>query len=146
MAITLEAHEQIVRRWLARGSMSPGSDVVPFAAARLYEMLFQSLAPVVGAEAVCAMLARSAKVSRDKHPCLGGLLPETGASGDVTEVAQRIRASLSSERPDLAAEAATALYTALLRLMTTLIGERVTSQIVSSAFEEMETATSKEMK
>ena len=143
MAQALEARAKTAKRWLMEERARGGNADVSAAAARVYESLFKSLAPVIGADAVAAMLVRSAKMTKGEYPCLGGILQE--AERGHSQVPQQVESCLSKLQPEAAAEAATALYAALLGLMTAIIGERVTWQIVKSAFAEVAPTTPKEM-
>ena len=98
-------------------------------AGRVYDKLHAHLAPLVGAAGVQALLARSAKLAQGEFACL---------SVAVVEDSTRLRDCLRSQDPTVAAESAAALFATFFALITVFIGERLTTQVLRTAWPTIE--------
>jgi hypothetical protein len=101
------------------------------AAGRVYDKLQARLAPLIGPAGVQALFMRSAKLAQ---PALASLADVAASLESSTEV----RAWLKSLEPAAAIEAAAVLFGTFLELVTTFIGERLTVQVLRSAWPEIE--------
>jgi hypothetical protein len=146
MARPTEAHVHIAQRMLAGlGAGAGDSDARAAAAGRVYDALFGSLAPVLGAAAVRALLARSVKLTKADFPTLCEAMA-AGPLENNPRVAQQLVTCLSKLEPAVALAAATALYATLFGLVATFIGEELMWQIVKSAFPDEPRTGSEETK
>jgi hypothetical protein len=120
------AHREMARALLAHegAGASSSADECATAAGQLYDKIHARLAPLLGAAGVEALLARSARLTQDAFPCLAG------APLDAT----KLRSRLQQQEPAVAMEAAVALFATFLALITTFIGDRLTSQVLRSAW------------
>lgn len=134
MARTTEAHVDVAGRLLAQERVGGASaEDHAAAAARVYEKLFNRLAPLIGAAGVQALFARSVKVSRVKFPCLARL-PAVGGSADGNAEVRQLARCLSTLEPETASAVAIGLYANLIALLTTFIGAGLVSKVLDSAF------------
>ena len=132
MARPTDAHIQTAERLLAHGDARDAKNRAR-SAGRVYDALFASLAPVIGAAAVRALLARSVKLTTGEFPGLCDA-NATAPLEDNPQIAKQLVACLDELEPAEAHAAATALYAAFFGLLTSFIGEEVTCKIVKSAF------------
>ena len=95
------------------------------AAGRVYDALHAHLAPLVGHAGVQALFIRSAKLTRRDFPFL-----EAAGFDDFAKLRER----LQTQDPAVANEAAATLFATLFALITTFIGERLTTQALSRAW------------
>ena len=114
------------RRLLAHEGAAGSDEPCAIAAARVYEKLHEHLAPLVGAAGVQALFARSAKLANAGF--------DWPAEVAVAESSTGLRAWLQGLEPVVANERAAALFGAFFSLITTFIGERLTSQALRSAW------------
>jgi hypothetical protein len=123
------------RRLLASEAGSGGgSEGAAEAAARVYERLDAQLAPLLGRAGVRALFARSAKLAET----------ELASLADATEDSAKLSARLQSLEATAAGEAAVALFGSFLELITTFIGERLTVQVLRSAWPAIEETAPRE--
>jgi hypothetical protein len=135
MTSPIHAHVQAAKRLLAQESASGGNAEQRAASAgRVYEALFESLAPVIGAAGTRVLFARSVKLTQAEFPCLGEMLVPAEAPGSKVQIARQLVGCFSKLEPAAASEVATALYANFFGLMSTFIGDRLVRQIVKSAF------------
>ncbi len=80
------------------------------------------LAPLLGVEGVDLLLTRSAKLTRTQHEALAGV---TFAASSTT-----LQTALAGQTADVAKASAAALFGAFFTLLTTFIGERLTTQLL----------------
>ena len=104
-------------------------DDAALAAGRIYEKLFAALAPLVGAAGARALLARGVKLAAVDFLALTRFATDP-KSGD----SERLVGCLRAERPAAIEQATVALCAATLSLLETLIGERLTANVVRSAW------------
>jgi hypothetical protein len=101
------------------------------AAGRMHQKMFARLATLLGAGGARALFARSVKLTMTDFPCLRSVdfdatPPESAAEKLVT--------CLRGEAPAAATDTAVALCAQVLALLSTLIGERLTSQVLRSVW------------
>lgn len=134
----LEAHVEAAKRLLAqeRGSGGHAEERAAAAAVRVYELLFQSLAPVIGESGVRALFARSVRLASAESPCLGES-PMTVDPPESVHGVQHLVGCLSKLEPAAGAEVSTAVFAYFLGLLTKFIGERLVLQVVKTAFPAM---------
>lgn len=120
-----------VRRLLAHEGAASSADECATAAGRVYDKLREHLDPLVGAAGVQALFARSAKLAQGEFACL-----------DVSSVANstKLRECLQALDPTVALDSAAALFGTFFALVTTFIGERLTTQVLRSAWPTIDTA------
>ncbi len=97
------------------------------AAGRVFQKTFALLSPILGPEGTGALFARSAQLASRSFPSLGDADPGDGSP--VEALVARLRPS-----PGTSSEAAIAVCAHLLSLLETLIGERLTSQLLRGAW------------
>ncbi len=118
---------------LASEGSAGDSEACAAAAGRVYDKLDAHLTPLLGRAGVQALFARSAK-----------LAPFELASGDEvaagSEGSTKLRAHLQSLEPAVAIETAAVLFGTFLDLVTTFIGDRLTVQVLRSAWPAIEEA------
>jgi hypothetical protein len=113
------------RRLLVHEGANGGAAKCAEAAGRIYEKLYAHLAPIVGAAGVRALLVRSARLARNDFAFF-----ESG----VVQGPQQLRDLLQAQDPAVATEAAAALFGTFFALITTFIGERLTTQVLRRAW------------
>lgn len=120
-----------VRRLLAsEGAPWSTSEECAAATWRVYEKLNARLAPLIGSDGVRALLVRSAKLAEADFPCLAEAARPEGLTG--------LGSCLKTLDPAVGAQAAATLFGNFLKLISTLIGERLTVVILRSAWPEIE--------
>lgn len=129
--------ERAKRLLASEGASAGGGTESAAAAGRVYDKLDAHLAPLLGRAGVQALFARSAKMSH------GGLasLAELAAA---LEGSTKLSAWLQSLDPAVATETAAVLFGAFLELITTFIGERLTVQVLRSAWPTIEETAPRE--
>ena len=127
------------KRFLAHEGASAGcSKDCALAAGRVYEKLNARLGPLLGAAGVRALFARSAKMASRDLAAVAGIGP--------LESSTTLSAFLQQLEPAVAHEVAAALFGTFLSLTTTFIGERLTHQVLRSAWPTIEDPTQRENK
>jgi hypothetical protein len=120
---------------LTREGMTGAAADQAMAARRVFDKLHGLFAPLLGAAGLQAMFARSANLAQGDFAFLGPAAVETSA---------QLQQSLQAQAPEAASNAAVALFGTFFTLLTDFIGERLTSQVLSSAWPIVEAAASKE--
>lgn len=133
MANQTDAHVAAARRLLLQESVEGGDCAT--ATARVYDLLSDQLAPVLGDAGVRALVTRCVKLNKVDHSSLHAVRVRA-QSGEDTEIAQEIVRVLRDLDRAAAMEVATAIFATFFALLTTFIGERLTWQIVQRAFTE----------
>ena len=95
-------------------------------ASRVYDKLHASLTPLVGDTGVQALFVRSAKLAAGDFARFATLA--------VLEGWQRLRERLQARDPPLDDESAAILFGHFLSVITTFIGDRLTIQLLRSAW------------
>jgi len=103
-----------------------------------YEKLHLELAPLVGSAGVQALFARSATLTLADFPGIGGRA--------ALESSTKLREALRTLPPSVTEATAAALFAAFLALITTFIGERLTTEVLRRAWPKIEERATKEMK
>jgi hypothetical protein len=124
-----------VRRLLAHESGAGGEGSCATAAGRVYDKIHAHLAPLVGSAGVQALLVRSAKLTQGEFAFL-----EVG----VVESSAKLRECLQAQEPAVATQTAAALFGAFFTLITTYIGERLTTQVLRRAWPTLDDAAPRE--
>lgn len=130
------AHVDLARRVLALESAEGGAGDPAEAACRTFEQLHAHLDPLLGAAGVQALLVRSARLAQDE----AFSLEDAMAQGTADLLRERLRAI----DPTIAAEASAGLFGVFITLITTFIGERLTTQVLRKAWPTFEVAAPKE--
>ena len=120
------------RRLLAHEGAAGSAAEYATAAGRVYDKLHAHIAPLVGDAGVQLLLVRSAKLSQGEFACLA----EVANFGGSTKLSECLRGL----DPALARESALALFGTFFALVATFIGERLTTQLLRSAWPIEETA------
>jgi hypothetical protein len=122
---------EIARRLLAHEAHGEqGVEEIAEAAGRVHQKLFARLASLLGVGGARALLARSVKSTAVDFPTLHGLNLDKLGEGP----AELLAAFLRAESPATATAIAVMLCARLLALLATLIGERLTLQLLQSAW------------
>jgi len=108
------------------------------AASRVYDKLHAHMAPLVGDAGVQLLMMRSAKLVQGEFAGL--------AEVSVLEGSAKLRERLLAEDPAVAPESAAALFGTFFALMSTFIGERLTTQVLRSAWPTIEETVPREPK
>ena len=138
-------HLETARRLLEQkggGSSNPNQRAE--AAGSVYETLFRSLAPVIGAAGVRALFARSVKLTKTEFPCLGEVVVVVDSSEGNIELVQQLHGCLSKLEPHAVLQVTTGLYANLLSLLANFIGEQLAWQITKGAFPAIDRIGTKE--
>ena len=120
----------------AAGSARQHSADESTAAGRVYDELHAQLAPVLGAAGVHLLFMRSAKLAQGNLAWLTEIPTVEGPT--------KLREFLHAQEPALSTESAAALFGTFFTLLTTFIGERLTNQVLASAWPTIEGAAAKE--
>jgi hypothetical protein len=127
------------RRLLAyEGGDGAGADDCATAAGRVYDKLHAQVAPLLGSAGFQALLVRSAKLTRGELAGLGEFATLESSTG--------LRECLRASDPAAVAETAATLFGTFLALIATFIGERLTTQILRSAWPAIEETAAEERK
>ena len=96
------------------------------AAGRVYDKLHVHLAPLVGIAGVHLLFARSARLAQGEFARFVDVSTDEGST--------ELRECLHAQDPAVATESAVALFGNFFTLITTFIGERLTAQLIRSAW------------
>jgi hypothetical protein len=119
------------RRLLAHeGATAGSSEAWATATGRVYDKLNAQFGSLLGVAGVRALFARSAK--------LGGLESTRLAEVAILDSSTTLAAFFRTLDPGVASKAAEALFGTFLSLVTTFIGERLTSQALRRAWPTIE--------
>lgn len=131
-----KAQREFAGSLLARERLGESVEERAAAAVRVYERLTLCLSPLVGATGVRALFARSIVLTTAEFPFFAGTnfeRPEAALSS--------LHASLRGQQPDAVLHGAAALFGALLALLETYVGERLTAQVLRSAWPDLDDET-----
>lgn len=145
MPIPSDAYVEVSGRLLARerASVAEVADDAE-AAGRVYETLFRTLTPIIGAAGAHALFARSVKLAKADFPGLGKVnAPTESAEGDLA-VASYAAGCLRELEPGAIAKASVGLLAVFLGLLTNFIGEALVWQILQKAFPGLDRTQPKE--
>ena len=142
-----DAHVEAARRVLALASADgTGARSSGAPAGRVYDALFEALAPVIGAAGARALFARSVKLTAGEFPCVGEIADAANSPEPSVNVALHLVSCLSKLDSAEALRVATGLYSALFSLMAKFIGEQLVWQIVRKAFPAFDATAPEEAK
>ena len=130
-----QAETERARRLLAQEGMSGKAAEPAQAAQRVFDTIHVLFAPLLGPAGVQTMLVRSARLARVDFPFLELAAVETSA---------QLQQCMRTLEPEVASGAAVALFGTFLTLLTEFIGERLTAQVLSSAWPISENTAAKE--
>ena len=143
--VTMDQQNKAQRAFASRllAAERPGASAGDHAAAaaRVYEKISLCLAPLVGATGVRALFVRSLVLTIPEYPFLGGVLVEQPEAGVNT-----LRASLQGQKPDAVLQSAAALFGTFLTLLSTYVGDRLTAQVLRTAWPDLAETFFKETK
>jgi hypothetical protein len=118
---------ELARRLLAREGLSDGGAAEEATAAeRVYDKLSARLAVLLGPLGVRALFARSARLVEPEYPRLAELATIEGVTN--------LRGCLQTLDPAVATETAVALFGTFLALVTTFVGDRLTTELLRGAW------------
>ena len=123
------AQTERARQLLAHEGAAGSADECAAAAGRVYDKLQVHLGPLVGSAGVQALLVRSVKLTHEEFSFL---------EVDVLEGSTKLRECLQAQDPAVVTESAAALFGTFFALITTFIGERLTTQALRSAWPTIE--------
>jgi len=129
--------ERAKRLLASEGGPGGSAEACAAAAGQVYDKLDAHLSSLLGRTGVQALFARSARLVETEFPCLAEV-----AAG--IEVSAKLRACLQSLEPAVAIEAAAVLFGTFLELLTTFIGDRLTVQVLRSAWPAIEEMSPRE--
>ena len=121
--VQLERARQLLAHEAVAGSEHARSTT---AAGRVYDKLRAQLAPLVGESGVQMLFMRSAKLVQGDF---AGVAEVSSLEGST-----KLRERLQTRKPALSAESAEALFGTFFTLINTFIGERLTTQVLRSAW------------
>jgi hypothetical protein len=128
------AQMERAKRLLAHeAAASSADDRATTAAGRVYEKLHVHMDPLVGVAGVHLLFVRSARLAQGEFARF--------AEVSILEGSTKMRECLQGQDPAVATESAAALFGTFFTLSTAFIGERLTTQVLRSAwptFEEVE--------
>ena len=122
---TNTAQLETARRLLAYEGASASDRAAP-AASRVYDKLVAHIAPLMGDAGVQLLFVRSAKLSQGEFACL--------AEVSILEGSVKLRQCLQAKDPAIATDTAVTFFGNFFALMTELIGERLTTDVVQRAW------------
>jgi hypothetical protein len=132
MSAPTEEHLQWARRLLSQnedaGEVSAAAAMGP-----AYDRLLRCAGPLIGNNGVRAILARSLKLAAGQYPSLRAVLLVEGYANDP---AKALRACLQGQ--DTADASTTFVLATFLSLLSSFIGERLTAQIIETAWKSSE--------
>lgn len=128
------AQRERARRLLDHEAGNRGAPARASAAHGVYQKLHDHLAPLIGTDGIEALLVRSAKLTQAQFPFV---------EASAGRSASALRECLQQQRPAVAAEAAAELFGTFFMLITTFIGERLTTQALHGAWPTLEAGTRK---
>ena len=114
---------------VAVGTAAPNAKT---AASRVYDKLHERMDPLVGVAGVQLLFVRSAKLAQGEFAWL--------AEVSILEGSTKLRERLQTQDPAIAPESVVNLFGIFFALVTTLIGERLTTQILRAAWPTIEDA------
>lgn len=121
------------RRLLAHeGAVGSAGEPATTAASRVYDKIHAHMAPLVGTIGVQLLFLRSAKLAKGDFECFAEVSSLEGST--------KLRERLQAKDPAVSMESAAMLFATFFALLTTFIGERLTNQVLRSAWSTLEGA------
>jgi len=125
--------QQVAHRLITQQvGTSPDPDRVASAAVTVYTQLLGTLSPLLGELGSAALLRRSLRLIETAFPCYTEV-----RRAESDGLLQAVGVCLRRQAPDIASEASGALLATYLELLATLIGERLTRQLLQEAWPEL---------
>ena len=115
---------------LAHESAASGDDRGTTAAGRVYDKLHAQLAPLVGDAGIQSLFVRSAKLAQGEFARF--------AEVSILDGSTELRECLQARDPGVPIESAVELFGTFFALITTFIGERLTTQALRNAWPTIE--------
>ena len=132
------AHVERARQLLAHeDNAGKGDRGATTASGRVYDKLHAHLSPIVGDAGVQLLFVRSAKLAQGEFAWI--------AEVSILDGSTKLRDSLQAQDPAVATESAAALFGTFFTLITTFIGERLTSQVLRAAWPTIDEPAPKEI-
>jgi hypothetical protein len=123
MKMPSPAHLDAANRLLTyEGGPGGSADESAAAAERVYEKLRIHFVALVGAPGFQVLFARSASLTRRQFTAFG--------DNAAVESSAKLRECLRAQEPDAVAAMAATLFAAFLSLLTTFIGEQLTTEVL----------------
>lgn len=122
--------QRIVRLITRRAGSSTDASAVVAAARQTQDDLAAALAPLISPAGVAALSARAFDLARREYPADGGRGDSTPADEPFGQVSQW----LQSQVPSAATAAAAEIFATFAELLTTLIGEPLTTRYLLKAW------------
>ena len=129
----MERARQLLAHEAAAGSADARAAT---AAGRVYDKLHAHLAPLVGDAGVQLLFVRSAKLAQGDFAWLTEV--------SILEGSTKLRECLQAQDPPIATESAAALFGTFFALLTTFIGERLTTQVLRRAWPTIDVTATEE--
>jgi hypothetical protein len=128
-------HVRVARKLQAAEALAAAAGADRTAtASRVFEKILGRLVPLVGKAASSALFARCMSLTAPAFPCLGKVnLPEKAESPGVV-----LALCFRDEAPATVDEASVALCASLIGLLSTLIGPRLTLQMLRKAWPDLD--------
>ena len=134
-----QAQLEWANRLLAHEHATGGADAPEISAAgRLYDKLHAHLSTLLGDEGVHSLFVRSAKLVQGEFAGVADL--------SILDRSAKLREHLLAQTPAVSTEQAAALFATFFALITTFIGERLTTRVLSRAWPTLEVPASREKK
>jgi len=123
------------RRLLAHEGALGSADECARAAGSVYDKLHAHLDPLLGLAGVQALFVRSAQLANGEFAFL---------DAGVVKGSTTLREGLQAQEPAVATESAVALFGIFFALITTFIGDRLTTQVLRGAWPTIEETAPRE--
>lgn len=119
--------EAIRRVLVSRAGTAPDAGMIAEATLNIWRQMAAWLAPVIGTRGVEVLFSRALQLTSRTFPCL----VVTGDQGDSAVLLASLKANLTASATNDAMEAGHALLVTFTKLLSTLIGESLTSRLLS---------------
>lgn len=123
---------QLVHRLMTHPVGMNNAGELAFAAVAVYTKLLSSLSPLLGEVGSTALFRRSLKLTEGAFPCYA-----EARGADQRTLLNAVEACLRKQAPEGVQGASVALLAAYVELLATLIGERLTRQLLQDAWPEL---------
>lgn len=127
---TTVLRQRLVRVITRRAGSSTGAGAVAEAARLTHDDLTTVLAPLISSAGVEALWGRAFDLAQRDYPAD----ERTDGSGSTDEPFAQVTLWLERQAPSAATEAAAAMFATFAELLTTLIGEQLTTQYLQKAW------------
>ena len=127
---TTVLRQRLVRVITRRAGSSTGASAVAAAARLTHDDLTAVLAPLISSSGVEALWGRAFDLARREYPAD----ERTGDDGATDEPFAEVTLWLERQAPSAATDAAAAIFATFAQLLTTLIGEPLTTRYLEKAW------------